>query len=70
MLTVRLEAELEGQLEALAETRRCSKSELVREAIVRLLEDAEDLALLGQASVATTTAKPLAQLRRELGLDG
>lgn len=69
MLTVRIEKELEIQLEALAAMRRSSKSELVREAILRLLEDEEDADLAAMARSRTTSSKPLAQLRRELELD-
>ena len=46
-----------------------SKSEVVREAIVRLLEDAEDLELAEKALRATRSTKSLRQLRKELGLE-
>ncbi|MBF0143843.1 MAG: ribbon-helix-helix protein, CopG family [Magnetococcales bacterium] len=70
MLAVRLDAETETQLDALAKVRHSSKSDLVRQAIIRMLEDEEDLALLNTARAETTSSKPLAQLRKELGLDG
>ena len=70
MLTVRIEKELETQLDVLARMRRSSKSELVREAILRLLEDEEDEDLAAMALSQTNSSKPLAQLRKELGLDG
>jgi predicted DNA-binding protein len=42
---------------------------VVREAILQYLEDNEDLALAKAAKAATKKSKPLAQLRKELGLD-
>lgn len=70
MLAVRIEKDLETQLDAMAKARHRSKSELVREAILRLVEDAEDAELAAMALSQTHSAKPLAQLRKELGLDG
>jgi RHH-type transcriptional regulator, rel operon repressor / antitoxin RelB len=70
MLAVRIEKDLETQLDSLAKARHSSKSELVREAILRLVEDAEDAELAATALSQTHSAKPLAQLRKELGLDG
>ena len=49
MLAVRLDSDLESKLEALAQAKRSSKSELVREAIVRFLEDEEDADLAARA---------------------
>ena len=69
MLALRLEKELDAKLGALARLKRRNKSELVREAIQRLLEDEEDLELAERALVKTRSAKPLRQLRKELGLD-
>ena len=43
MLALRLDKELDAKLGALARLKRRNKSELVRQAIVRLLEDEEDL---------------------------
>ena len=70
MLAVRIEKDLEAQLDALAAARHSSKSELVREAILRLIEGEEDADLAAVALSQTRSAKPLAQLRKELGLDG
>lgn len=70
MLAVRIEAELGSQLEALARVKRRSKSELVREAILRMLEDEEDADLAAIAQGSTKSTKTLVQLRKELGLDG
>jgi RHH-type transcriptional regulator, rel operon repressor / antitoxin RelB len=70
MLALRLEKELERKLAALAKVRRRSKSELVRDAILRMIEDEEDLELAEKALRTTRSAKPLKRLRKELGLDG
>jgi RHH-type rel operon transcriptional repressor/antitoxin RelB len=69
MLALRLERKLEAKLAALARVSGRSKSEVVREAIVRLIEDAEDLELAEKALRATRSSKSLRQLRKELGLD-
>lgn len=69
MLALRLEKELDAQLGALAKLKRRNKSELVREAIKRLLEDEEDLDLAQCVLARSRAAKPLRQLRKELGLD-
>jgi RHH-type transcriptional regulator, rel operon repressor / antitoxin RelB len=70
MLALRLEKDLETKLSQLAKVRGRSKSELVREAIVRLIEDQEDLDLAERALHSTKSTKPLRQLRKELGLEG
>ncbi|MBF0153731.1 MAG: ribbon-helix-helix protein, CopG family [Magnetococcales bacterium] len=70
MLTVNLDPETESQLDALAKARHSNKSELVRQAIQRMLEDEEDLLLVSSALAETRSSKPLAQLRKELGLEG
>lgn len=69
MLALRLEKDLEAKLAALARLRGRSKSEVVREAIVRLIEDAEDLELAARALRDTRSTKSLRALRKELGLD-
>lgn len=70
MLALRLDKELDAKLGALARLKRRNKSELVREAIQRLLEDEEDLDLAQKALARMKSTKPLKQLRKELGLDG
>lgn len=70
MLALRLEKELEKKLAALARVHRRSKSEIVREALLRLLEDQEDLEIAEKALRKTRSTKPLRELRKELGLDG
>ena len=69
MLAIRLNKEIEKDLDLLAKTRGSNRSALVREAILQYLEDNEDLELLKQARSQTRGSKPLTQLRRELGLD-
>lgn len=70
MLAIRLEKELERDLDRLVKKRGTNRSALVREAIVRYLEDNEDLELARQATSAMRSSKPLRQLREDLGLDG
>jgi len=69
MLAIRLDKEIEADLDLLANARGSNRSALVREAILQYLEDNEDLDLLKQAQLQTRGSKSLKQLRRELGLD-
>ncbi|MFA7462810.1 MAG: DUF6290 family protein [Anaerovoracaceae bacterium] len=69
MLAIRLDKEIEEDLDLLARTRGSNRSALVREAILQYLEDNEDLDLLKKAQSQTRGSKSLKQLRRELGLD-
>jgi len=69
MLAIRLDKEIEEDLDLLANARGSNRSALVREAILQYLEDNEDLDLLKQAQSQTRGSKSLKQLRKELGLD-
>jgi len=69
MLAIRLDKEIEEDLDLLANTRGSNRSALIREAILQYLEDNEDLDLLKQARSQTRGSKSLTQLRKELGLD-
>ncbi len=69
MLAIRLDKEIEQELDMLARVRGSNRSAVVREAILQYLEDNEDLALVKQASSQTKSTKSLKQLRKELGLD-
>ncbi len=71
MLAIRLEDALEARLAALAKARRRTKSDLVREAVVRMLDDIEDLELAERALAGSRSGsgKRLSKLRKELGLD-
>ncbi len=69
MLAIRLEKDLEKELDLLAVAKGSNRSAVVREAIVRYLEDNEDLVLAKQALLETKSAKSLKELRKDLGLD-
>jgi RHH-type transcriptional regulator, rel operon repressor / antitoxin RelB len=70
MLAIRLEKELEEQVDLLAKIKQSNRSAVVREAVIRYLEDNEDLELARQALTETKGGKSLQELRRDLGLDG
>jgi len=69
MLAIRLEKEIEKDLDLLAKSRGSNRSAVVREAILQYLEDNEDLDMAKQAQSQMLGQKPLKQLRKELGLD-
>jgi len=70
MLAIRIEKELEQALDLLAKARGSNRSAVAREAIVRYLEDNEDLELAKQAIAESYGSKTLRDLSKELGLDG
>ena len=70
MLAVRLDKELEERIDLLAKAKGSNRSAVVREALIRYLEDTEDLELAHQALAETRGSRSLQDLRRELGLDG
>jgi len=69
MLAIRLDKELEQELDLLAKTRGSNRSAVVREAIIQYLEDNEDILLAKQSLSKMSSTKSLKQLRKELGLD-
>jgi RHH-type rel operon transcriptional repressor/antitoxin RelB len=69
MLAIRLEKDLEQELDLLAKSKGSNRSAVVREAIVRYLEDNEDLELARQALTEARSSKSLRDLRKDLGLD-
>lgn len=69
MFAIRLGKEIEQDLDLLARNRGTNRSALVREAILKYLDDNEDLELGKKARSHTTGSKSLKQLRKELGLD-
>ncbi len=69
MLAIRLDKELEKELDLLAKSRGSNKSAVVREAIIQYLEDNEDLQLAKESLSKMRSTKSLKQLRKELGLD-
>ena len=69
MLAIRLDKEIERDLDLLAKNRGSNRSAMIREAILQYLEDNEDLDLAKKAQSQMLSNKPLKQLRKELGLD-
>ena len=69
MLAIRLEKDLEHEIDLLAKTKGSNRSAVVREAIVRYLEDNEDLELAKLALAETRSNRSLKDLRKDLGLD-
>ncbi|MFW6136541.1 MAG: DUF6290 family protein [Candidatus Aminicenantaceae bacterium] len=69
MFAIRLDKELEKEIELLAKKQGSNKSAVVREAIIRYLEDNEDLQAAKESLSQMKSDKPLKQLRKELGLD-
>ena len=69
MIAIRIDKELEKELDLLAKTRGSNRSAVVREAIIQFLEDNEDLQLATESLSKMSSAKSLKQLRKELGLD-
>ena len=69
MLAIRLEKELEERIAELAVARGGNKSTVVREAVLRYLEDQEDIALARRAKKGGARGKSIAEVRKALGLD-
>jgi RHH-type rel operon transcriptional repressor/antitoxin RelB len=69
MLAIRLDKELEKELDLLAKSQGSNRSAVVREAIIQYLEDNEDLQLAKESLSKMSNTKSLKQLRKELGLD-
>jgi len=69
MLAIRLDKELEQELDLLAKSRGSNRSAVVREAIIQYLEDNEDLQLAKKSLSKMSSTKSLKKLRKELGLD-
>jgi RHH-type rel operon transcriptional repressor/antitoxin RelB len=69
MLAIRLDKELEKEIDLLAKTRGSNRSAVVREAIIQYLEDNEDLELAKASLSKMSGSKSLKLLRKELGLD-
>ena len=70
MLALRLEKELEDRVATVAAAKGSNKSSIVREAVIRYLEDQEDAVLAQRARDAGGKAKSIAAVRKALGLDG
>lgn len=70
MLAVRLGKQLEAAIARIAEATGSTRSSVVREAVVRYLEDREDAALAAQVKKAGGRVKSIAAVRNALGLEG
>ena len=74
MLALRLEKELEDRVAKVAAAKGSNKSAVVRDAVIRYLEDQEDAVLAQRARDANaksgSKAKSIAEVRKALGLDG
>ena len=71
MLALRLDDELEKRIADLATRQGRNKSALVREALIRYMEDQEDIEM-AEAVLKNQSGKPtysLEEVRRELGLE-
>ena len=69
MLAIRLDKELEKEIDLRARAQGSNRSAVVREAIIQYLEDNEDLQLAKESLSKMGGSKSLKQLRKELGLD-
>ena len=71
MLAVRLDADLEARLGAVAKRTGRSKSHYARQAILEKIEEFEDIALLEEALRDPDAGQRISheQMMRELGLD-
>ena len=69
MLAIRIDKEIEKELDLLAKIRGSNRSAVVREAIIQYLEENEDLQLAKDSLSKMSSTKSLVQLRKELGLD-
>ncbi len=74
MLALRLEKELEYRVAQVAAAKGSNKSAVVRDAVIRYLEDQEDAVLAQRARKSNAKsrgkAKSIAEVRKALGLDG
>ncbi len=74
MLAIRLPAEVENRLEALAQATGRTKTFYAREAILEHLDDLEDLYLAEQRLIDIRAGKtktvPLEEVMKRYGLDG
>jgi RHH-type rel operon transcriptional repressor/antitoxin RelB len=69
MLALRINDDIMAGIDDLTKQRRTSRSDLVRQAIIRFLEDAEDLQLAENSKKKSTSIKSLKDIRKELELD-
>ncbi len=73
MLAIRLDADIEARLTALAQKTGRTKTFYAKQAILEHLEDLEDLYLAEQETIAIRAGKskttPLLEVMREYGMD-
>jgi len=69
MLAIRLEKELEAKIAKIAAAKGGNKSAIVREAVIRYLEDLEDAVLAQRARKAGGKTRTIAEIRKALGLE-
>lgn len=69
MLAIRLDKNIEYEIDLLAQSKGQTRSAVIREAIVRYLEDNEDLELAHRALSESGQRKSLKDIRVDLGLD-
>jgi RHH-type rel operon transcriptional repressor/antitoxin RelB len=69
MLALRLEKELEDRIARVALAKGSNRSTIVREAIIRYLEDEEDILLAQRARKTRGKARSLPHVRKTLGSD-
>ena len=66
MLAIRLDKELKQELDLIAKARDSNRSAVVREAIIRFLEDNEDLQLTKESLSKMKGTKSLKRLRKDM----
>ncbi len=69
MLAIRLNDTLLSEVDHVAQTQHISRSGLVRQAIMRFLEDFEDNQLAEHSKKNAVSTKSLKEIRKELELD-
>jgi predicted DNA-binding protein len=69
MFAIRLNKEIEKELDLPAKSRGTNRSEVVLEAILQYLEDNKDLEMAKKEINSMQSSKSLKQLKKDLGLD-
>ena len=69
MLALRIGEDILASVDGLATQQRTSRSSIVRQAIIRFLEDAEDIQLALSSKKKSNSTKSLKDLKSDLELD-
>lgn len=69
MLAIRIEDNIIEAIDNAAQLHHTTRSGIVRQAIMRYLEDDEDFQLAERSKKDTTSTKSLSEIRKSLGLD-